>query len=253
MNEIEKQQLQKIKEVKELDGVLELLAEEYVKNDVTFKQACENLKKSMIIASRKQGNKKKVAIALSTGIDRREINAEYKPHQYQNKIIPVISEIRNYKIISKNKTIAVKGPKPSIQFFSNLMSGRITVPAIVDELCRKKIIKIIGNNKALILNTRISSVDTDFERYRLINKQARRQITTINHNYKSPNDKWLDYSFSSTKINESNQNKLNQIFRDFFNLYRPKGVSLLGEYESDVPNGTYDEYSFNLFINIKEE
>jgi hypothetical protein len=253
MSEIEKQQLQKVNEIKELDGVLELLALEYVKNGVTYKQACESLKKAMIIASKKLGNKKKVAIALSTGIDRREINTEYKPYQYQNKIIPVISEIRNYKIISKNKTIAIKGPKPSIQFFSSLMSGRITVPAIVDELCRKKIIKVIGHNKAQILKTRISSVETDFERYRLINKQARRQITTINHNYQSTDDKWLDYSFSSTKINKSNQHKLNQLFRDFFDLYRPKGVSLLEEYESDVPNGTYGEYSFNLFINISEE
>ena len=252
MNEIE-EELQNVNELDELSGILELLALEYVKKGMTYKQVCENVKKSMILASIKLGNEKKVAIALSTGIDRREINKDYHPHQYRNKLIYVIREIRKYKVLSKTKTIAIKGPKPSIQFYSKLMNGRITLPAIVEELAKKKIIKVISKNKALIHNTRISTVESDLEKFRLINKQTKRQFLTINHNHSTPEDRWLDYSLSSTRINKDNQMKLNKILREHFNIFRPKGISLFEEYESDVPDGTYDDYSFNLFINISEE
>ena len=133
------------------------------------------------------------------------------------------------------------------------MNGRITLPAIVEELSRKKIINVISKNKALIHNTRISTVGSDLERFRLINLQVNRQLLTINHNHHTPEDRWLDYSLSSTRINKDNQVKLNRILREYFNIFRPKGISLFEKYESDVPDGTYDDYSFNLFINISEE
>jgi hypothetical protein len=236
-----------------LTGILEVLATEYVKKGLHYKQVCAEVKKAMVLASTKLGNTSKVAIALATGIDRREINTDDKPHVYRNRFLEVITEIRNYHSATKKDVIAIKGSDPSIQFFSRNMSGRITLPAIIKELTQKKIIRKINKNQALIINTRILSVDNEFDKYNLITQQTVRQISTINHNYEMPNNKWLDYSISSTKINDEDQEKLNRVLRRYFNFYRPILLKLVNQYESDVPFGYYDEYSINFFVNISEK
>ena len=253
MNKFNKKLSENNNETDELLGILELLANEYIKKGISFKQVCGMLKSAMISASRKQGNINKTEIALSTGIDRREIHKDTRLNNIKsNKLIDIISELRFHKINKKN-IIDIKGGYPSLQYFSKILSGRITLPTIIKELTKKKIIKVIDKNIAMIINTRISTVDTDFERYRLINQQICKQFATITHNYETPEDKWLDYGVSSTKINKSNQHKLNRVFRQYFNFFRPKLVDLLERFESNVSANYYEKYSFNFFINIKND
>lgn len=211
------------------------------------------VKSSFIDAAKNDGAKTAARISLKTGIDRRQININNKTSlkvpQKTDPILLILRELRIYKSRFNTNLIPIKGSINSFHGLARNFKGRSTMRTIIDELVEIECIEIIDNQTIKIISTTKINVISKNEELMRMGQRVAKLANTIKRNYSGESEKEIEWSIDSSKINSSNKKKLSDHLMQLRKKFTPLMLEFVEEYESNVPEGTYEPYSINIFIN----
>jgi hypothetical protein len=199
-----------------------------------------------------------VAIAIRTGIDRRNISQLLKgdaPQPKPSKMTVILEDINwiAHKVYKSNK-IPKTGPFRTFQSIcEQRASGTLTYKAILKELVENGNLKDLGN-KVEFVDLMSKNLNDNVNYSELTANQINRIVETIIFNSETKNLKetFVQRTVFTTQVNPTNFINLHGELKQKTQEFRNEINSLMISYEDDVKVGTHPEYGYS-FLEYKIE
>jgi hypothetical protein len=217
------------------------------------------LDENLVLEAKKQDpDASNVAIAIRTGIDRRNISKHLKgesPLAKPSKMTMILEDINwiAHKIYKSNK-IPKMGPFRTFQSICDQRaSGTLTYKSILKEMVKNGNL-IDHGSKVELVNLMSMTIKSDINYSQLTAQQINRIVGTIifNSETKSIEDTYVQRSVFSTQINPTQFSNLHFDLKHKTQIFRDEINELMISYEEDVNIGTYPEYGYS-FLEYKIE
>jgi len=242
------------------------LARFLLNNNIKYEETM-NLMKAAFIDSAIEMNESmnpaklnKSAISLQTGIDRRQIvfanevtDEDELPRKKPDPIILILAELRQYRDLQHQPTIAKKGPGITLFNIINKYKGRLTPPTLINELVKLGCIEPINKKEYRIITTNIRLQQSDDRKFNYACTMMHRFIHTLRKNIEQPDRNVLEWTIESTQIAPEQRQQFiadakqtrQDLSKDIF--------AFVENYEADVEAGSYSPISMSVFMYDQEQ
>ncbi|WP_223789425.1 hypothetical protein [Marinicella meishanensis] len=197
----------------------------------------------------------KSAISLQTGIDRRQIilqnevdDEDELTRKKPDPVVLILAELRKYRDLQKQSTIAKKGPGITLFSIINRYKGRLTPPTLINELVKLGCIEAINKNEYRIVSTNIRLQQSDTRKFDYACTLIYRMIHTLRKNIEHPEQNVLEWTIESTQIPPEQRQQFVADVKQVRQDLRKDIFEFVERYESDDEPGTYPPISLSVFM-----
>ena len=257
MNPINKKQFdsQESTKTKILTKLANLTAKISLKYDINFQEYFNLYKRALVRQAKKQKpDSTNVEIACRTGVDRRYINKYLESTDSSiktPKIKLILNELKRICVNNNTKYIKKQGYFQTFESVCNqLASGSLTYSSVAQELIRQGKIEDLGNKYKLLQWRFVPKKNDKDQQFKILTTEINRLSDTIIYNFNQIDkiNKQFQRNIYTTQIPPESFLVVKKQISEILKKSLTDIDTVIMEYETVVPSGTYPTFGASLFM-----